>query len=287
MTDSNPVEHSTDVFCPHCGYNVRGLASSICPECGQQFDRAALAQVKLPWTNRRRIGRFRAYWQTVRMACSRPWQLPDEINAPLLLADAKKFWVITCVLGWTPFLIGAAMLADEVRQSFTNVTPAPQSTIRAIVSAWPIAFFAAGALLWLLAASGIAGYFCSPKHISIERQNKAIALCYYACAPLAWAAPAAIGLWLASYLLHRFGVISYPVVLPLIFGSLLVALFILLGWYLRTLRVIRQAAKRSGRAIALLAVALPISWAALFALIAIVLPLMLIYIALFIISRAG
>lgn len=31
-------------FCPSCGYNMTGAVSTICPECGEQFDRAKWEQ---------------------------------------------------------------------------------------------------------------------------------------------------------------------------------------------------------------------------------------------------
>jgi hypothetical protein len=33
-----------DVFCPGCGYNVKGSSEDRCPECGGSFDRAALLE---------------------------------------------------------------------------------------------------------------------------------------------------------------------------------------------------------------------------------------------------
>src|SRR5262245_40214819 len=41
MTDQS----ERDLYCPKCGYNVRGLEDSLCPECGSEFNRTELLQV--------------------------------------------------------------------------------------------------------------------------------------------------------------------------------------------------------------------------------------------------
>ena len=33
----------TDVFCPHCEYNLRGQTEARCPECGREFDPASFS----------------------------------------------------------------------------------------------------------------------------------------------------------------------------------------------------------------------------------------------------
>src|SRR5258706_15900939 len=65
-----------DVYCPHCAYNLRGVASSQCPECGQTVDRTILAQSILPWAQRKRLGWIRAYWRTVWLAVVRSKRPP-------------------------------------------------------------------------------------------------------------------------------------------------------------------------------------------------------------------
>jgi hypothetical protein len=42
-----------------------------------------------------------------------------------------------------------------------------------------------GSYAFLLAASAVAGYFFHPRRLPVERQNRAVALSCYACAPLA------------------------------------------------------------------------------------------------------
>lgn len=41
-----------DLVCPYCGYCLRGLPESVCPECGQGFDAAELRRSKAVRTKR-------------------------------------------------------------------------------------------------------------------------------------------------------------------------------------------------------------------------------------------
>ena len=44
-------------FCPDCGYDLRGISSDRCPECGHAVDPTSLAISIIPWTHRRSLGR--------------------------------------------------------------------------------------------------------------------------------------------------------------------------------------------------------------------------------------
>ena len=57
--------YADDLFCPECGYSLRGLTSDRCPECGLKLDFIESEVSLIPWERRREIGRVRAYWQTV------------------------------------------------------------------------------------------------------------------------------------------------------------------------------------------------------------------------------
>lgn len=59
-----------EVYCPNCSYDLRGQerASLIrCPECGKQYDAAELSATRVPWIQRRHIGRVRACTGTIRL----------------------------------------------------------------------------------------------------------------------------------------------------------------------------------------------------------------------------
>src|SRR5437660_10460211 len=70
-------------MCQTCGYNLRGLTSNRCPECGTFFDPAQLAEARIPWRQRAALGNWKAYWQTVRLAMFHPLKLGREVwDAP-------------------------------------------------------------------------------------------------------------------------------------------------------------------------------------------------------------
>ncbi len=54
-----------DLYCPKCGYNLRGLTSDRCPECGYDICVIRERKSQIPWVYRDQEGSFRAYWKTV------------------------------------------------------------------------------------------------------------------------------------------------------------------------------------------------------------------------------
>jgi hypothetical protein len=289
MTPSSSVQSplDADIFCPHCAYNLRGVQSANCPECGRPFDRAILASVRLPWAQRQRVGRIRAYWRTVFYALFRPFALAAEMEAGPLLRDARRFWLITVLLAWTPFVIltyVAAFNRPQVRG--INIQPVILGqlvTLGSYIAFWPIFIFSVGMLVFLAAATGIPSYFCHPRHLEIERQNRAIALSYYACAVLALLAPASLLTAAVVWLLFKFDAQKDTFyVTGWIAGLFLVV--VVLTWYMRTLRIVKMAAQRSRLFTTFLGVVLPFIWAALFILLGVILPAMIIYFTLFLLS---
>jgi hypothetical protein len=80
---SNQVLDISERLCQNCGYNLRGLESTRCPECGQAFDPHRVPPARIPWLQRKALGRWRAYWQTVGLAMFHPLKLGNELwNSP-------------------------------------------------------------------------------------------------------------------------------------------------------------------------------------------------------------
>jgi hypothetical protein len=199
-----PTHDSTseiDLICPECGYDLRGIESERCPECGKPFDRATASRSLIPWMHRGQIGRVRAFARTVWLATSNIKALSAEITRPVSLREAQRFRLIAVVLAsLTPILIlvivlheigGTALFAlpisaGNMRFNPVGLPPAMSFTLPwyAGVLLWPTMPLAIFVFLYL--ASGVGSYWFHPKDLSIVRQNRAVALSHYSCAPIVW-----------------------------------------------------------------------------------------------------
>jgi hypothetical protein len=196
------VSDDVDLFCPGCGYHLRGIEGiDRCPECGLAIDRAGVARSLVPWAHRRHIGRFRAYWRTVWLATLHPRKLAAESARRVEYRDARRFRYVTAVLAAAPVVVGmvVAMIAYGGSGFFSVVAPSaipgwamygPPSPAVDVLVPWesgmtfyPVAPLAV--LLLCVLVTGVHTYWFHPKRLPVVRQNRAIALAYYGCAPLA------------------------------------------------------------------------------------------------------
>src|SRR5258705_13028849 len=89
-SDAGEVEPVAELLCGSCGYNLRGVPSDRCPECGQQFDPSHLIADLIPWEQRKHIGRVRAFWRTAWMASFRPKQQAQKLDWPMRLSAPRQ-----------------------------------------------------------------------------------------------------------------------------------------------------------------------------------------------------
>ena len=268
------------LFCPDCGYDLRGIASERCPECGLTIEREPLGESRVPWSHRRRIGRVRAYWRTVWLATFRTRRLGAEVARPVDYPDAQRFRLVTVLLatascwGVLEALVadggGRAEMARGVA-AVTNPFTGSQFPPAALSLFLP---WAAGALLvpvpplaiclFLLMWTGVGSYWFHPRGLPVLRQNRAVALSYYASAPLAFLLPAALLL----------GVLYLMDALQLDREALLWGPFVLVGFlafvsppvavvaqFVATLRLLRATTVAGAGRIWLAAVVIPVTWA--------------------------
>lgn len=188
MTETTAATSDTDLdlVCPECGYDLRGISSDRCPECGQQIDRASMSVARIPWAHRHAIGRIRAYWRTNLLVIFRPKRLAEEIARPVSFADAQTFRHATVLLAWLPlFVTFVVTLAINWNEAMAGIH-IPTARFGWFLEAGCFLSLLAAAWLALLMISGVGSYFFHSKSMPILQQNRGVALSYYTCAPLAW-----------------------------------------------------------------------------------------------------
>lgn len=190
-TDQPPLPEG--LLCPGCGYDLRGLTSDRCPECALALTALRAGEVNIPWVHRQRLGRFRAFWKTVWWVTRWPRRLPVEMARPIHYRDSQTFrWVTTLHAYGTVVAASTAWAVGELLYS--------QGTTAGLWLGLGIAQVIA--LVLLVGLPGLASYFFHPRRLSVEQQNRAIALSYYGWGVLAWL-PLALPFFVAGLFLVR------------------------------------------------------------------------------------
>ncbi len=171
-----------ELYCPGCGYNLRGVASGACPECGEGFDIESLRQSQIPWSARNGLGMFRAYWRTVWLVIRHNRRFCREVARPISYRDARRFQWMTIAHVYAAVLLVTAMLygfyAVDALSDLQWLAPS-------LASMWPVAAAHLLMVLFVLLVTGVPSYWFHPRSVSVEMQNRGVALSYYTCAPLA------------------------------------------------------------------------------------------------------
>ena len=218
----------------------------------------------IPWEHRKEIGVFKAYWQTVFYVSALKGRLADNMDRPISLASAKRFRFSTVILNVAAlaviFLVSLTTLG--IREKILNVQI--HVDILALLIGVPIGIIFSGICLSVVTRAA-AWFFCSKKFAD-DRQDRAIALSYYTCAPLAFMPilPLLAGISLAF--------------VPL--GSLKIVLLALsvwalldwLAWYRLVLTAVHTIMGRSVKRTVFTALALPIVWVGIPAMFLLILP---------------
>lgn len=272
-----------ELHCPDCGYNLSGIDHiDRCPECGLAIDRQGIGRSVTPWVHRRHLGRVRAYWRTLLMATLRPRFIATDVERLVRLRDAQRFRTVTAVLAALPII--AALVGWMFWYGSTGflvvVGPRTYEYLGAgkypphrpgldVVMPWEAGAtlppaIPLGLLLFFFLGTGVAGYWFHPRSIPVERQNRAIALSYYASAPLAWTVIPVAGL-MASVFLRAIEYNNLTLETRLIYGTgqitFVAGTAAILSFMARSTWVLLRETTRSGRPRLVLAMALIlVSW---------------------------
>jgi hypothetical protein len=174
---------SVERLCAKCGYDLRGIQSARCPECGEAFDPKPFTSANIPWIRRRAIGTLRAYWETVGTVMFAPLHVGREIwDADVVdPGSAGRFrWLI----------ISQAIACAVILAVCRMFLPGSSSVVQQLRL---FAVTGIGGMISLLLFLVIATDLGSYASLIIKREalwHRAIN--YYSCAPLAMAPLAAV-----------------------------------------------------------------------------------------------
>jgi hypothetical protein len=287
---------TADLPCPFCAYNLHGITSARCPECGGEIDYAAMSQARIPWEHRRQIGRWRAYWRTVVGFTFKPARWATAGATPRY-ADAVRFRAVTVGVAFGAILFPMVLLWLIVRRDefggdeyaaydFFRINRLGNYLTEFIRQPASLCITLAGILLALIAITGIPALFFRSASLSIGRQNRAAALAQYTCAALGWlpvtvgslVVMCALGAWLRSQEI-KWGVATAAIVCSAL--AIGVQMFL---WWLATLRILRTTTHAHAGRIISCATFQPLASLVLFVLIPVALQVMAGFLALVVVS---
>jgi len=275
MTVNDPVspDAAADAgrFCPACGYDLRGIDSDRCPECGLALNVAA--GFTIPWSHRKEMGRLKAFWRTVRLASVQPKRLAMAVAEPVEYAAAQRFrWVVIALASLPPivfFLVvvwckGGTGFLSVVGSDLRSFLPWLGNPLRELAVIWSagatlVPVLPIGMVAMFYLATGAAGYWFRPAHMSVARQNRAVAISRYACAPLAWL-PLPVALAAAVVALTVSGYLDYhPAPRDWMILIALACVILAVGWRTALVLLARTTHCGPGRLVAA-GIGLPLSW---------------------------
>jgi hypothetical protein len=233
--------------CDECGYRLRGLTVTRCPECGTEFDPRAAPQADIPWLRRGELGVTSAYVQTVTMILIQPRRFAAELCRPVRVSaeDAYEFRLLSIFISSVSVLLAlAAYLRDPL-------------------SLWPMRVVPMLAMAWVVIAAGLRLASDLPTFIwggLPRRASQLSPLHQYACAPLALlplvAAPWVLGLMIFEADMVDSGGQITPA--AWLFVAALLVPIVVLAWLIPVRFM--DAATHNRERVTLLAVYLPIHW---------------------------
>jgi hypothetical protein len=183
---------SESFYCHGCAYDLRGLTSNRCPECGMVIDRSSAGIIA--WEKRAKIGRVRAFVRTAVAATFTPIHFARAATGSVDVRSAKRFRWVACLVFtalfsliflfevWDHGGIDALRLVDEDYRNSVGKFWEPLFVWQSGAMLWPT--LPAGLLIATILATGIAHWFYTSRLEPVPA-NRAMALGYYLWLPFA------------------------------------------------------------------------------------------------------
>lgn len=267
MTGSDSPDPLRDAFCPDCGYWLRGLQSDRCPECGTPVDAMRGRESQIPWVHRGRVGTLRAYVRTMWFVRIRTAYVGTEAAREVSYADAQRFrWV-------TVLIVMASLLAVITADLATSA--AHRRFVFDTVG-WEIALLVLlGLGLFVAGMTGVPSYLFHPRRLPVVTQNRAVALSYYACAPLGLAPLAALAL-MCGIVLRPVERVGWALEAGSVCAGLVLTCYLLVV-YVELLARLGRNLLRSSRRTTVITIIVPAMWLVLAVATVVVIPLAAAY----------
>jgi hypothetical protein len=246
-----------DQFCIRCGYNQRGVEAERCPECGVLLADSPASPVRLPWAHRRHIGLLPAYWRTAWQVIFRTKKICAEMEHPVSYADARRFWIMTLAQAWLPFVVGVGLMFFAVHIRDSRWQRDYQDLFISVYVPVPVVWVGLlGLLLFFALATGAPSYFGQNRRLSVREQNRAIALSYYASAPLALMPLLLLLAGVTMVLDHSLRQLAFGI--AAVEGLVFLAMVVL--WWICSISIPARTARRGWKMTLAMALGLPVMW---------------------------
>ena len=291
---STPGDIPDDIFCPACGYSLRGAPGAKCPECGYGLASIRSGVCRIPWVRRREIGRFRGFWSTVWMVIVRHKTFCEEFAHAVSFSDARAFRCVSVLHVYIPVLLVTVLFYATVPPEVEVGNPiwqvAATGTVkygssflnRAYIEVWPAVLLHVCFLMLLFAATSGSSYFVRAKSASPRRQHNIMAMSYYTCGSLALIPVLCGGILVVLGLISIAGIWSVGGAWACgVAGGVAVAI-----WWWNLVRLVRRTMPQLRKKAAILTFGVPATWLGLSILYLIVLPSIVSFVLVVVFSLA-
>ncbi len=244
--------------------------------------------------------RYLSYWKTVWMVMFRPVQFCEQYAHILSLSDARWFRLVTVLHAYLPIMVATLYLyatrpvvpevSNPVQQwiSGGGAMSGPTFVDRAYAEVWPVVILHICFVLFLITATGIPSYFFRPRSVALQQQKNAAAMSLYACAPLALYPVIALVICIMALIVdlwgfaHMVAASSWPAI-----GFYVTPCVCVFAWYWSLLRLVQRIMPLLRQRHVSVGVLLPFVWLGLAGIMLGLIPLLVLYVLIILVSLTG